>query len=116
MQLSDEQINAIAESVREDENYGQLCDASDLQEFARRCIAAALRAQADARPVAWAMTYASRAPYNFWLTEEECDEAVARVGGSARKMALYTHPAEAAQPHVAVVDPEDAQGKPTNQR
>lgn len=74
----------------------------------KAALEAALRAQAGARPVAWAMTYTSRAPYNFWLTEEECDEAVAHVGGSARKMPLYTHPAaETVQPHVAVVDAGD---------
>ncbi|QMV32323.1 hypothetical protein T2_00006 [Ralstonia phage Elie] len=45
--LTDRQIDDIAEAYREE--YGQLCDADDMREFARRCV----RAQADAQPVGW---------------------------------------------------------------
>lgn len=51
--LTDQQIDDIAEAYREE--YGQLCDADDMREFARRCV----RAQADAQPVGWRPAFPS---------------------------------------------------------
>lgn len=53
-------------------------------------------AQADAWPVAWALTYDDETPCRLYFKEEDCDTAVQDAGRSAAKMPLYTHPAPAA--------------------